>query len=118
MCPNVTSCTRLSRSSVRSITPVVCGCLAGTTGDQINGVVNEVITTVGLEDQRHNAFRQLSGGQQKRLSLGIELITKPNFLFLDEPTSPLDPETTESMMLLFPPPRRRRPHRHHGHAQI
>ena len=68
---------------------------------QIDGVVNEVIATVGLEDQRHNAFRQLSGGQQKRLSLGIELITKPNFLFLDEPTSPLDPETTESMMLLF-----------------
>jgi len=73
----------------------------GTTGSQINSVVNEVIATVGLEDQRHNVFRELSGGQQKRLSLGIELITKPSFLFLDEPTSPLDPETTESMMLLF-----------------
>ena len=33
--------------------------------------------------------------------MGIELVTKPNFLFLDEPTSPLDPETTEDMMLLF-----------------
>jgi ABC-type multidrug transport system ATPase subunit len=73
----------------------------GTTKAQINEVVNEVIFTVGLEEQRHNAFRQLSGGQQKRLSLGIELITKPNFLFLDEPTSPLDPETTENMMILF-----------------
>lgn len=73
----------------------------GTTTQQIGEVVNEVIQTVGLEDQRHNAFRQLSGGQQKRLSLGIELITKPSFLFLDEPTSPLDPETTENMMLLF-----------------
>ena len=73
----------------------------GTSLLQINEVVSEVIQTVGLEDQRHNAFRQLSGGQQKRLSLGIELITKPNFLFLDEPTSPLDPETTENMMLLF-----------------
>jgi len=74
---------------------------AGTSGSQISEVVNEVIDTVGLSDQRYNAFRQLSGGQQKRLSLGIELITKPNFLFLDEPTSPLDPETTENMMLLF-----------------
>jgi len=74
---------------------------AGTSRSQIDGVVNEVIATVGLEDQRNNAFKELSGGQQKRLSLGIELITKPNFLFLDEPTSPLDPETTESMMLLF-----------------
>lgn len=73
----------------------------GTSNRQIQEVVNEVIHTIGLEEQRHNAFRQLSGGQQKRLSLGIELITKPNFLFLDEPTSPLDPETTENMMLLF-----------------
>lgn len=73
----------------------------GTPTHQINEVVNDVIRTVGLEEQRANAFRQLSGGQQKRLSLGIELITKPNFLFLDEPTSPLDPETTENMMVLF-----------------
>lgn len=74
---------------------------SGTSRQQISEVINEVIQTVGLDEQRDNAFRQLSGGQQKRLSLGIELITKPNFLFLDEPTSPLDPETTENMMLLF-----------------
>ncbi|MFN6962331.1 MAG: FHA domain-containing protein [Pyrinomonadaceae bacterium] len=74
---------------------------SGTSRHQIWGVIDEVIQTVGLEEQRHNTFRELSGGQQKRLSLGIELITKPNFLFLDEPTSPLDPETTENMMMLF-----------------
>jgi len=74
---------------------------SGTTNSQIQNVINDVIATVGLDEQRHNAFSQLSGGQQKRLSLGIELITKPNFLFLDEPTSPLDPETTENMMMLF-----------------
>ncbi len=74
---------------------------SGTSDGQINEVINEVIHTVGLEEHRRQSFRQLSGGQQKRLSLGIELITKPNFLFLDEPTSPLDPETTENMMLLF-----------------
>jgi ABC transport system ATP-binding/permease protein len=64
-------------------------------------VVDEVIATVGLTEQRATPFRMLSGGQQKRLSLGLELVTKPSFLFLDEPTSPLDPETTENMMLLF-----------------
>jgi len=64
-------------------------------------VVNEVIETVGLNEQRNTAFRLLSGGQQKRLSLAFELITKPSFIFLDEPTSPLDPETTENMMMLF-----------------
>ncbi|HEX9959839.1 MAG TPA: FHA domain-containing protein, partial [Pyrinomonadaceae bacterium] len=69
--------------------------------EDIRRVIDEVIETVGLGEQRHNPFRQLSGGQQKRLSLGIELITKPSFIFLDEPTSPLDPETTENMMMLF-----------------
>jgi ABC-type multidrug transport system ATPase subunit/pSer/pThr/pTyr-binding forkhead associated (FHA) protein len=64
-------------------------------------IVEEVIATVGLQEQRDTQFRQLSGGQQKRLSLAVELITKPNFIFLDEPTSPLDPETTENMMMLF-----------------
>jgi ABC-type multidrug transport system ATPase subunit/pSer/pThr/pTyr-binding forkhead associated (FHA) protein len=68
---------------------------------ELRRIVEEVISTVGLQEQRDTAFRQLSGGQQKRLSLAIELITKPNFIFLDEPTSPLDPETTENMMMLF-----------------
>lgn len=72
-----------------------------TSAAQIAEIIGEVIHTVGLSEQRQTAFGRLSGGQQKRLSLGIELITKPSFLFLDEPTSPLDPETTENMMLLF-----------------
>jgi len=73
----------------------------GTSSESLYSIINEVIQTVGLVEQRHTAFRQLSGGQQKRLSLALELITKPSFLFLDEPTSPLDPETTENMMMLF-----------------
>jgi ABC-type multidrug transport system ATPase subunit/pSer/pThr/pTyr-binding forkhead associated (FHA) protein len=68
---------------------------------ELQRIVGEVIVTVGLDEHRTTQFRQLSGGQQKRLSLAVELITKPNFIFLDEPTSPLDPETTENMMLLF-----------------
>ena len=69
--------------------------------EEILRVVDDVIETVGLDGQRQTEFRQLSGGEQKRLSLAVELITKPSFLFLDEPTSPLDPETTEDMMDLF-----------------
>jgi len=74
---------------------------SGTSATSMQNIVNETIQTVGLLDHRQTTFRQLSGGQQKRLSLALELITKPNFLFLDEPTSPLDPETTENMMMLF-----------------
>jgi len=73
----------------------------GTSQAEVQHAVDEVIHTVGLGEHRTTAFRQLSGGQQKRLSLALELITKPTFIFLDEPTSPLDPETTENMMLLF-----------------
>ena len=73
----------------------------GTSADNTRRIVNEVIETVGLSEQRNTQFKLLSGGQQKRLSLGFELITKPSFIFLDEPTSPLDPETTENMMLMF-----------------
>jgi ABC-type multidrug transport system ATPase subunit len=74
---------------------------AGTQPEVVWRVVDNVIETVGLQERRATQFRHLSGGQQKRLSLAIELITKPNFIFLDEPTSPLDPETTENMMTLF-----------------
>jgi ABC transport system ATP-binding/permease protein len=73
----------------------------GTPRGELWRVVEEVIAAVGLSDERDAQFRQLSGGQQKRLSLAVELITKPSFIFLDEPTSPLDPETTENMMTLF-----------------
>jgi ABC-type multidrug transport system ATPase subunit/pSer/pThr/pTyr-binding forkhead associated (FHA) protein len=72
-----------------------------TPAEVMRNIINEVIDTVGLREQITTTFRQLSGGQQKRLSLAFELITKPNFIFLDEPTSPLDPETTENMMMLF-----------------
>ncbi len=61
-------------------------------------VVADVIATVNLQHRRDTPFRSLSGGEQKRLSIAIELLTKPHFLFLDEPTSPLDPETTEDLM--------------------
>ena len=72
-----------------------------TTPEQRQQTVDEVIATIDLEAQRHTTFAQLSGGQQKRLSLGLELITRPRFIFLDEPTSPLDPQATENVMMLF-----------------
>ena len=53
--------------------------------------VGEVIELVGLAEKRDARVRTLSGGQQRRLDLGLGLIGDPEVLFLDEPTTGFDP---------------------------
>ena len=52
----------------------------------------EMIKLVGLEESANTRYRQLSGGQQRRLALAAALIGKPELLFLDEPTTAMDPQ--------------------------
>jgi ABC-2 type transport system ATP-binding protein len=53
--------------------------------------VDEVIELVGLEEKRDDRVRRLSGGQRRRLDLGLALIGDPELIFLDEPTTGFDP---------------------------
>jgi len=53
--------------------------------------VDEVIEIVGLAEKRDARVRTLSGGQQRRLDLGLGLIGDPDLIFLDEPTTGFDP---------------------------
>ena len=53
--------------------------------------VGQVIEVVGLADKHDARVRTLSGGQQRRLDLGLGLIGDPDVLFLDEPTTGFDP---------------------------
>ncbi|MCX4668876.1 ATP-binding cassette domain-containing protein [Streptomyces sp. NBC_01381] len=60
--------------------------------------VDEVIGELGLEERVDQPIHSLSGGQRKRVSVALELLTKPSLLFLDEPTSGLDPGMDRSVM--------------------
>lgn len=71
------------------------------TSDEIDQIINEVMDVTGLSERRDVPVAQLSGGQRKRVSIAVELITKPSIIFLDEPTSGLDPATEEKIMRLF-----------------
>ncbi|HEY5731263.1 MAG TPA: FHA domain-containing protein, partial [Anaerolineales bacterium] len=62
--------------------------------------VDEVMEDLDLAHRRDTQISQLSGGQQKRVSIGVELITKPGLFFLDEPTSGLDPGMETELMRL------------------
>ena len=70
--------------------------------EEINRRVDEMLDILKVDPQRwDNPVATLSGGQRKRVSIGIELLPKPGVLFLDEPTAGLDPRTETLMMMLF-----------------
>ncbi len=63
--------------------------------------LQEVLDELGLTQRRDVPIRALSGGQLKRVSMGVELLTKPSLFFLDEATSGLDPGTEGDIMRLL-----------------
>ena len=71
--------------------------LAGANKKTIPQRITEVLTLVGLEDDRHKKVINYSGGMKKRLSLAIALLHKPDVLLLDEPTVGVDPVLRRSI---------------------
>ncbi len=66
--------------------------------DRAAGAAARALAQVELEDVADLAVRQLSGGQRRRASLAVELLTDPRACLLDEPTAGLDPATAETVL--------------------
>ncbi|MYS22737.1 FHA modulated ABC efflux pump with fused ATPase and integral membrane subunits [Streptomyces sp. DvalAA-14] len=63
--------------------------------------INEVLGELKLDIHADKRITSLSGGQRKRVSVALELLTKPSLIFLDEPTSGLDPGMDRDVMKLL-----------------
>ncbi len=63
--------------------------------------VEDVISLVGLKEKADDRARTLSGGQRRRLDVGLGIVGNPEVLFLDEPTTGFDPEARRAFWLLI-----------------
>lgn len=61
----------------------------------------ELLKLVNLEEKAKNKFKDMSGGQKQRFSIATTLINKPKIIFLDEPTTGLDPQARRNLWELI-----------------
>jgi ABC-2 type transport system ATP-binding protein len=73
------------------------GQLYGLSGTELRRRVSGLLERIGLSDARNRIARTLSGGTQRKLDVAMGLIHQPQVLFLDEPTTGLDPEARADM---------------------
>ncbi|MGW0860425.1 FHA domain-containing protein [Streptomyces sp. NPDC002690] len=74
---------------------------ADTTEAERQARIHEVLVELKLDIHKDKKVTSLSGGQRKRVSVALELLTKPSLIFLDEPTSGLDPGMDRDVMQLL-----------------
>src|SRR5207253_4029758 len=73
------------------------GRIQGVPGDELRRRVDELLDLVGIADAADRVVRGYSGGMKRRLDIAIGLVHRPSVLFLDEPTTGLDPEARAAM---------------------
>jgi ABC-2 type transport system ATP-binding protein len=73
------------------------GRLHGMRGAELERRIDELLERFGLSDAADRIVRTFSGGMERRLDIGLALVHRPRVLFLDEPTTGLDPEVRAGM---------------------
>jgi ABC-2 type transport system ATP-binding protein len=73
------------------------GHLQGMRGRELNARADELLERFGLSEAARRVARTYSGGMQRRLDIAMGLVHRPRVLFLDEPTTGLDPEVRAAM---------------------
>ena len=73
------------------------GRLHGLRGAELESRIQELLDRFGLADAADRIVRTFSGGMERRLDIGLALVHRPRVLFLDEPTTGLDPEVRADM---------------------
>ena len=63
--------------------------------------LDNIVSTLDLETEREKKVKDLSGGNKRRLSVGIAIIASPSVLIFDEPTSGLDPLSRQNVWQIF-----------------
>ena len=76
---------------------VLFGRLQGLTAPRAKAIAGELLEQFALEDAATRKLAKFSGGMRRRLDLAVSLITRPPLIFLDEPTTGLDPRTRVQM---------------------
>jgi ABC-2 type transport system ATP-binding protein len=77
---------------------VFWGRMYGLRGTTLDKRVDEVLELIGLADRQKDRVGKYSGGMKRRVNIGAALLHKPRFLYLDEPTVGIDPQSRRSIL--------------------